>query len=856
MPGQADFLSSIYQTAFVSGGDTARMMRGLLKLACERFEMSLGMLLRIENDRFTVLASYDSEGDRIPVGMQSALAGTPCEQVFKRGEIVVVENLEDCSAMYPGACVDFKQYIGVPVRIDNQVIGTLCFINSQVSSACRVREEEVGVLSLVVASLIERNLHLESEHQLHRVVSILESSDDAIFTLSLDGKILNWNVAAQTLFGYRCEEAKGMSFKDLFRERDHNLLSLLLERIRQDRGADSFETVNIRKNGSHVQTSFTLSPIHDQDGRIHSAAAVVRGIDEKKRAERALALSEQRYALAAKGSNDGLWDWDLQTGEVYYSPRLKAILGYTDDQLEPTFDTWRDRIHPDDLAQFDESLSSHLADDQANFYHEHRIITRDGEERWVLTRGMAVRDETGRAVRIAGLLTDITRQKQSEAALIKQAQKDKLTGLPNREMLTEIIRCALARSGRHPDYKFAVLFLDFDRFKVINDSLGHEFGDMLLVNIAQQLRVQLRTVDVAARLGGDEFVILLDGIDGLGGAIQVAERLLRYFSKPHSVGGHDVTSTASIGIVTNDGDYTKPEQMIRDADTAMYQAKAAGKAQYVVFDEQMHAKALQRLNLERELRRAIFLGQLSLVYQPIVSLSNGQLEGFEALVRWQHPELGRVPPDRFIEIAEETGEIIPIGNWVLRHACKQLASWKTQYPKADDIYMNINISKRQLTQPDTIRNLQAIFEQTGVSPSDVKLEITESVIMDDRDGITPVLNQIKDLGVQLAMDDFGTGHSSLSCLHRFPLDVLKIDREFIHNMEQRIEFTAVIQAIVTLAQTIGIRVVAEGLETSEQVAQLQALDCDSAQGYYFSKPLSSADAGDFITDQHGYRMSA
>ncbi len=857
---QEDFLRSVYQAAHSGGGGFVEHIESLLKIACEHFEMPLGMLIRVDAGLYNILGSYDVEGkDRLPVDQQMVLAGTPCADVFRLGEKVIEDNLADCRAKYPNTCLTFKRYIGVPVVMQGQIIGTLCFVDPESGDRpLSIKDEQIGILALVAGGLIERELHLESEHKHQQIVSIVESCEDAFFTLSPGGGVQSWNNSAHALFGYAQEEAIGRSVHDLFAENDHELIDLLLERVMGGSGTESFDAVNTRRDESEFSSSITLSPIRDQNGVIQSVAAMVKGTDEKKRAERALAESEQRYALAAKGSNDGLWDWDLSTDEVYYSPRLLEILGFGEDKPEPALDTWRHRIHQDDLAQFDADMATHLADKNDSFYNEHRITTLWGKERWVLSRGVAVRDKFGQAVRIAGSLTDITKQKQSEAALLQQAQQDKLTGLPNRALLTEMIRSSMSRASRRPGYKFAVLFLDFDRFKVINDSLGHEFGDMLLISIAQQLRVQIRTVDAAARLGGDEFVVLLDDIDGLGTAIEVAERLLHCFSKPHSIGGHDVTSTASIGIVMNDESYTRPELMIRDADTAMYQAKAAGKARYVVFDEQMHARALERLNLEKELRKAIALGQIWLAYQPIVSLDNGRLLGFETLVRWDHPELGSVPPDQFIEIAEETGEIVEIGNWVLRKACRQLVAWQEQFPRiqTNKLHMNINVSKRQLSQPDTVKNLETIFNDTGVSPQDIKLEITESVIMDDPERITVVLDKIRELGVQLAMDDFGTGHSSLSCLHRFSLDVLKIDREFIRNMEQRVEYTAVIQAIVTLAHTMGISVVAEGLETAEQVAQLQALECDCAQGYFFAKPLTPQEAGHYITGFHDQRRSA
>ncbi len=854
----AEFLNSVYQIAGKGGLGLEHQLRGLLELGCARFGMDIGLISSVDDDSFTVLASYETGSNHLPKGKTLTLKGTACEIVVEQDCLVRIHVTNENREQFKNTPFSFSQYAGIPIRIDSHVIGTLCFLRLEPREEVdtSINEDQIGILMLISAGLIERKLHLDTEHQLSQIATIVECSEDAIFTESLDRVILTWNASAEQLFGYTAEEAIGQSTAIMYPPGEGAFVNAMMEKIGRGQRTDSVEVVNIRKDGSRVNTSFNLSPIRDKDGRVVAASVVVRDIDERKQAQEALARSEQRYALAAKGSNDGLWDWDLISNEVYYSSRWKSILGYEADEIEPKIESWTDLIRAEDTAQFNADLALHLSGRTENFSNEHCIITRDGEERWLLCRGLAVRDEDGRAIRIAGSVSDVTRQKHAEAALIKQAQHDKLTGLPNRALLTEVLRSAIARSKRNNGYKFAVLFLDFDRFKVINDSLGHEYGDMLLINIAQQLRVELRTVDTAARLGGDEFVVLLDGIDGLSGAIDVAERLLKTFGTPHSLAGHDVMSTASIGIVTSDGGYTKPDEIIRDADTAMYQAKAAGKARYVVFDEQMYAEALQRLNLEKAMRKAIALGQMWVAYQPILSLEDGALRGFEALLRWDHPELGSVEPEKFIEIAEESGDIVEIGDWVLRQACSQLVTWKKTLPDANGLFMNINVSKRQMAQPDIVENLASIFQDTGIDPQYVKLEITESVIMDDRREITPVLDEIRSLGVQLAMDDFGTGHSSLSCLHRFPIDVLKIDREFIMNLEQQIEYTAVIQAIVILAHTLGISVVAEGLETVEQVAQLQALECDSAQGYYFSKALPAQEAGQYIVDVQSHRRSA
>ena len=820
--------------------------------------MDLGVITRFDQDTCTVLESYGQHDGSMARGCVLNICNAPCSIALASDTVVRMCDADPGSFQGVKKPLDFDSYLGIALRLNGEVFGVLYFLRYQQAepAIAQIDDDEIGVLMLITAAVVERQQHLISEQHIREIASIVENSDDAIFTETLDRQIKSWNHSAQELYGYTAEEIIGKNAGILYQEGGDQCIEPMIESIKQGVRTSAIEVVNRRKDGTLINISGNLSPIRDADGRVIGVSVVARDIDARKQAERDLAHSEERYALASRGSNDGLWDWDLQTNEVYYSPRGKSILGYNSYDNPKTPEAWTDLIHTAETTQFQADLEFHLAGQTEHLHNEHRITTRQGETRWVLCRGVAVRNKQNKAIRIAGSLTDITRQKESEAALRRQALHDKLTGLPNRSMFTEIVGTALARSKRNPDYHFAVLFLDFDRFKIINDSLGHEYGDMLLINIAQQMRVQLRTVDTAARLGGDEFVILLDGIDGVPGAIEVANRLLARFSKPHNLKGHEVISTASIGIVTSSDKYNKAEELIRDADNAMYQAKASGKARYVLFDEAMHAQALQRLNLEKDMRRAIALGQMWVAYQPIVDLETGMLRGFEALLRWDHPEQGPINPELFINIAEETGEIVEIGTWVLKQACRQIVKWKQQYEHAEGLFMNINISKRQVAQPEIVKQLENVFKETGVDPRRIKLEITESVIMDDRHGITPVLDEIRSLGVQLAMDDFGTGHSSLSCLHRFPIDVLKIDREFIKNMEQRIEYSAVIQAIITLAHTLNISVVAEGLETTEQVAQLQALECDNAQGYFFAKPLSAVEAGNYIRDANQPRKSA
>ena len=459
------------------------------------------------------------------------------------------------------------------------------------------------------------------------------------------------------------------------------------------------------------------------------------------------------------------------------------------------------------------------------------------------------------------LESTMSQLKAAMSELEVAASTDKLTGLPNRAILMERLQQVMKRSNRDGS-RFAILFLDFDRFKLVNDGLGHNVGDQLLMSIAERLKENLRAGDSAARvdaddsdnlsarLGGDEFVILLDRIKDVQDATLVAERIQKSLEAPHKIGRYEVTSTASIGIVTSELEYDSADEMLRDADIAMYRAKAAGGARHQVFDRAMHHEAVIRLELESDLRHALQHEQFRLVYQPIIDLRTSLAVGFEALIRWDHPERGVISPIDFIPMAEETGLIVPIGGWVLLEACQQLKQWQEQFPRESPLCMNVNISKRQLIQTDLVKTLQNVLRTTRIEPHTLKLEITETAIMDNLNEFNPVLQRVRACGVYLCIDDFGTGHSSLSCLHEFSIDVLKIDRSFLINMKENRAYAAVTQAIVTLAQNLGMDVVAEGVETPQQVAQLQALEADYAQGYYFAKPLPPEEAAAYLQNQH------
>ncbi|QOV88889.1 putative bifunctional diguanylate cyclase/phosphodiesterase [Humisphaera borealis] len=477
---------------------------------------------------------------------------------------------------------------------------------------------------------------------------------------------------------------------------------------------------------------------------------------------------------------------------------------------------------------------------------EIRNYSKSGRCYWLSMEIQPVRDASGKLTQFVAIERDISERKQMEQELREAARTDRLTGLPNREMLLDRLQQAILRARRMPTYHYAVLFIDFDRFKIVNDSLGHQMGDRLLRETSRRLVECLRANDtlaadrdpsVAARMGGDEFVILLDGLASPQDACIVAERVLGVLSRVYRLGEHEVFSTASIGVVTSDLAADNADAVLRDADTAMYEAKARGKGRYVLFDASMRDRALDRLQLENDLRHAQALGQLRLHYQPIVSLTTGELESVEALIRWEHPKRGLVSPIHFIPITEETGMIVPIGEWVLREACRQLGEWRRELGDRAPRSISVNVARKQLMVPSFPATVRKVLSESGMAPSSLHLEITESEMMADAKAAIEVLRSLKEIGVKIDMDDFGTGYSSLSCLRQFPIDVLKIDRSFVANIDEGRDLAALVHAVTQLARNMGISVVAEGIERADQVVLLQSLECTFGQGYYFAKPM-------------------
>jgi diguanylate cyclase (GGDEF)-like protein/PAS domain S-box-containing protein len=601
----------------------------------------------------------------------------------------------------------------------------------------------------------------------------------------------------------------------------------------------------LRKLGQSLSTG-DITPLQILRTRDHEFGSLARLIEqffiqkekllqevtERQRIETVLRDNHDRYALAVQGANDGLWVWDLQTDQAYFSPRWRTMLGLpADTEFEDSHpQTWFDRIHPNDYERIRKEIDHHLAGVTPYLEHEHRLRVADGSYRWMLCRGLAVRDSAGKPYRIAGSLTDLTHRK---------VLYDPLTKLPNRTLFLERLQQELAFNQRQPETAFAVMFLDLDRFKSVNDSLGHLAGDQLLIEIARRFKEVIRPSDTIARLGGDEFALLLHDVGDVHGAIQVALRLQRQMERSIILEGQEIFSGTSIGIVLNQPDrHLIPEDLIRSADAAMYRAKSLGRGRYQVFDANMYQSSQERLHLESWLHHAVERQELRLHYQPIVSVQTSQIEGFEALVRWQHPQRGLISPADFIPIAEDTGLISAIGRWVLSSACQQLADWQQQFPHLPHLSVSVNLSGRQFVEADLAYQISEVLRQSGLSPRRLKLEVTEATLIKNPEAAAKTLQQLKATGVKIELDDFGTGYCSLSYLHNFAIDALKIDRSFIQDLTHSQKHYVIVKTLVGLAHSLGIDAVAEGVEQESQRDELQRLGCEYAQGFFFSKPLT------------------
>jgi len=830
---ERDLLNGILQTSIAAIIVINR--EGQLTFANERAEAILGLTHQAQKRTKNRLTWYHNHAQTSPLPLKDLPIGpilSEGEPIFDlRYTWITGEN-----SLRTGRSE--RQYLsinGSPLR-DSQ--GT---ITAAVLSITDITEQYNAEIAL-----------RQSEEQFRL---LFELAPIGIFLCDLDGRFQKVNPALCSVLGYTATQLHQTHLIDLTHPDDRAAdlainQKLLLGEINQFQVEKRF----ISQQNLIAHALVRVVVVYDDEGKPSHEIGQLVDISDRKRAEEALRASEKRLEGILGSIADVVWSADPHTlNPIYFNPAAAQVFGRSLPELFATPRLWLTLIHPEDQNRFTQHLR--LLSETSAGECEYRIVRPDGELRWLACRSRMVYDDQNQPLRIDGISSDITERRRAEAQLRRNAFYDSLTELPNRALFMDRLWHTIRRAKRRGGYLFAVLFLDIDSFKLINDSLGHTVGDELLVAIARRLEDYLRPSDTLARLGGDEFTILLEEIRDRQEALAIADRIHIALRASFHIQSYDVFAETSIGIAfsqlsdtdLNQIHYDYPEDILRDADTAMYRAKALGKGRYAVFHPAMHQRALARLELETDLRRAVERGEFVAHYQPIMNLKSGKISGFEALIRWQHPDKGLVAPAHFIAIAEETGLIVPMGEWILATATQQMKTWQQQYHKATDVVINVNLSGRQMNELGLLDMITQILEDTQLAPHHLKLEITESMLMNNATEAKSILMALRSHQIQLGIDDFGTGYSSLSYLDQFPVNTLKIDRSFVMRMKANGEDSEIVQAIINLAHILGMDVVAEGIDAPMQVAYLKRWGCDYGQGYYFAKPLPPQAAGEFLS---------
>lgn len=691
-----------------------------------------------------------------------------------------------------------------------------------------------------------RFTQLESEE---RYRGLFDGVPIGLYRTTPAGRILDANDALARILGYPDRETLlGAKVEDIYYDpADRQRWQRAIEEDGEEDGGSgirSFETRVRRRDGPVIWVRFSLRTFRDEQGRILRYEGALEDITDRRRAQDALRASEERFRALVQNASDMISILDPEGAVLYASPSHFRLLGHAPESF--VGGSYLDFVHSEDRPLVANVLQCVVDLPHENLTVEYRCRHRDGT--WITIESTASNLLAHPSVEGIVLNShDITDRKRAEERLLHDALHDELTGLPNRALFMDRLWQAMERSRREPDRLMAVLFLDVDQFKIVNDSLGHLVGDELLVQISRKLSAVIRPMDTIARIGGDEFAILIEGGHGVDDAVGVANRIHERLAAPINLGGHEVFITASIGIAVFTPDYEKPEDLLRDADTAMYRAKSSGRACHVVFHRGMHHFVMARLQLESDLRRAIERGQIEVHYQPFVDLGTGTVTGVEALMRWVHPRRGLIMPDDFLTVAEETGLIVPLGSYVLEQACRRVRNLQIKYPEHRELRLSVNLSNKQFFQSDLDEQIAGALAASGLDPGHLGLEITEGVIIRHAESASSRFSRLKALGVQLYLDDFGKGYSSLNYLHRYPMDILKIDRSFVSRMGEDGGNLSIVAAIVNLGHQLGMEVVAEGIQSLEQVAKLRGMGCEYGQGFFFSHPVDGAEVEELIT---------
>ena len=677
-----------------------------------------------------------------------------------------------------------------------------------------------------------------------RYRSLFDGVPIGLYRTTPEGRMLDANDALVRILGYPSREAlMEVNVREMYVDpADRHEWQVSMEGA-SGASARTFEARLRRFDGSVIWVRFSLQAFRDDEARIMRYEGALEDVTARRQAEEALRASEERFRALVQNASDLIAILEQNGAVRYESPSHQRVLGHAPDEyLGKGF---LDLVHPEDRPEVAAALRA-LVDQPGEIATlEYRRRHRNGTWKFVESTASNLLGHPA----VAGIVLnshDTTDRKQVEERLIHDALHDELTGLPNRALFMDRLKLSMERSRREPERLTIVLFLDIDRFKIVNDSLGHLVGDELLVQISASLSSALRPTDTIARVGGDEFAILLDGARDAADAEQIAARMHERLTSPINLRGHEVFLTASIGIAVHNSEYERPEDLLRDADTAMYRAKSMGPACHVVFNRGMHQFVMARLQLETDLRRALERDQLRIFYQPFIDLRTGDVAGLEALLRWVHPRHGMILPDEFLSVAEETGLIVPMGRYVMEEACKCIRELQRKHPGHRRLRLSVNLSNKQFFQADLFDQVRRALLSSGLEPSCLGLEITEGVIIQHAESANTRFARLKSLGVQLYLDDFGKGYSSLNYLHRFPMDLLKIDRSFVSRVEEAEGNLAILEAIVTLAHQLGMEVVAEGIQTAGQVRKLRFLGCEYGQGYMFSKPMSEDEVEDLL----------
>lgn len=662
---------------------------------------------------------------------------------------------------------------------------------------------------------------------------IVESSEDAIIGKTLDAIITSWNKGAEELYGYSASETIGKNISLLIPRGNPDELPGIMHKLKNGQRIEHYQTVRVHKNGNLIDVSVTISPIKDDQGNIIGASSIARDITHLQQAERALKQSEERYRMLLENVRDyAIFTLDLEGHVLDWNEGAERVFGYTEEDIigKPyrTFFSAEEVQRGEPEKELNTAAKEGRAEDE-------RWHSRKDESRFYASGvTTAIKDEAGNLIGFAKVARDMTDKREMDERMRYQAFHDALTDLPNRLLLNDRLEVALQHAKRKHE-QVSVMFLDLDRFKDINDTLGHQVGDMLLQEVARRLRACLRSEDTVARFGGDEFLIMLTDINEATEVERVAKSIFRCLKPVFKLDSKEIHLNTSIGIATYPQDGDTFDTLLKNADNALYQAKEAGRNMFKTYTKAMHLKSSQRLSLENELRKAVDKNQFLVHYQPIVNVKTGKTNRLEALVRWQHPKMGVLQPVDFIELAEETGMILPIGEWVLKEVCRQIKRWELEGTACPPVALNL--SARQFTQPDFHTKLCSIVEKAHVAANLIQLEVTETIAMENITTSISKLKMLQDMGYQIAVDDFGTGHSSLSYLKRLPVNRLKIDKSFIRNCLTDNRDAAIVKAIISLGHTLGLVVCAEGVENKAQLSFLKKNKCDTVQGFLLSQPI-------------------